>query len=111
MAGGPIEKATGFGAIEILLQNLVRRLVEDGWLERFLPHQPEDCLHEIENRDRSLGPEIERLPQNSFIGHLLGQQEVRLDGVLYIEVVADELTITADDRALVENGRADRPGN
>ena len=44
-------------------------------------------------------------------GQLLGQQQVGARAVLDIEVVAREVAVRPDHRALAAQDRADRPGN
>ena len=77
------------------------RFVLDLRLERRLAHHREEARDHLEHRQRRFGAEVERLPREPVARHPLGQLQVGVDGILDVEVVADERPVAPNDRPLV----------
>ncbi len=76
-----------------------------------LAHQRENAVDQVEDRHRRFGPEIERLTHELVVRQPFGELQIRVYRIAHVEVVANEGSVAADDRRLVEQCRPDRTGN
>src|SRR5262245_2102295 len=81
----PAEQPAGLGGAQILLPNLVARLVANLRLEVRV-EQLQDALHKVEDGDLCFVGEVEGLAApGRVVGKFLGQQEIGRRSVLDIE--------------------------
>ena len=96
----PAEHAPGFLGAQVLIVDLVARLVAHLRLE-IRTHQPENTLDEIVDGDLRFVREVEGLaPESRIRAQPLGEQQVGGGTVVDVEVVAHVAAIRANHRAL-----------
>ena len=66
----------------------------------------DDLVHHLQDADRRLRPEVERLARHVVAVEVLGDRQVRIGGVPGIHVVADRRAVAADDRIVPSDQRA-----
>src|SRR5215213_1328117 len=107
----PVEQAARLRRAQVLVLDLVRRLVADIGLER-RAHLRQNVANEIEHGHLNLVREVEALAgELGARTQRFGEAHVRPDAVLDVEVVAHERAVGADDRALAVQHRPNGAGH